>query len=103
MIEITAGDNRDIVYTIVDENDVVVNLTGGSIIWRALVSGTETVVITKSVGSGVALTDPTNGVATVSLEPADTTSLKGTYILDGQFTDSGSDVYTFEKGGLEIQ
>jgi hypothetical protein len=103
MIEITAGDNRDLVYTIVDENDNVINLTGGSITWTAYVSGTSTAVITKSTSSGIALTDPTNGVATVSLEPADTTSLKGTYILDGQFTDSGSDVYTFEKGGLEIQ
>lgn len=103
MIEITAGDNRDIVYTIVDENDDVIDLTGGSMTWKAYVSGTDTEVISKSTSGGIALTDPTNGVATVSLEPADTTALKGTYILDGEFTDSGSDVYTFEDGGLEIQ
>ena len=104
LIKISSGDNLDIVYTIVDENDAIVDLTGGSITWRALVSATNTTAIAaKSVSSGVALTDPTNGIATVSLDPVDTTSLKGTYILDGEFVDSASNVYTFERGGLEVQ
>lgn len=96
IIRMTNGDNLDIVYTIKDENDAVVDLTGGSIAWKALNGATT--AITK-VG---ALTDASNGITTVTLDPADTTSLKGTYILDGEFTDSGSNVYSFEDGGLTI-
>ena len=93
-----SGDNLDIVYTITDEDGNIIDLTGGSISWKALVSGTDTAVITKT---GV-LTDPTNGITTVSLDPADTSSLKGTYLLDGNFTDSGANVYSYEDGHLVI-
>ena len=102
MIQISSGDSRDIVYTIVDENDAVVDLTDGAISWKILINGTSTAIVTKSVGSGVTLTDASNGVATVVLDPEDTTALQGTYALSGVFTDSGDDVYTFEDGGMEI-
>jgi hypothetical protein len=98
LITITSGDNLDIIYTIKDENDAVVDLTGGSIAWKALVSGPTTAQITKT---GV-LTDAANGITTVTLDPADTSSIKGTYTIDGEFTDSGSNVYTFDDGGLVI-
>jgi len=98
MITMTNGDNLDIVYTIKDENDAVVDLTGGSIAWKALVSGTATAVITKTG----ALTTPASGVTTVTLDPADTNSLKGTYLLDGQFTDASANIYTFDSGALVV-
>ena len=97
-IDIDSGDNLDLVYTIKDTNGSVVDLTGGSISWTAVISGTSTAVITKA---GV-LTDPSNGITTVSLDPADTSSIKGTYLLDGNFTDSGANVYSYEDGHLVI-
>jgi len=103
IIDIRSGDNLSIVYTIVDENNAVVDLSGGTITWDILVSGTTTALVTKSSPSGgVELTTPTSGIATVALNPADTTGLRGTYQLDGEFTDSSSNVYTFEDGGIYI-
>lgn len=99
-----AGDDRQLVYTLKDQAGAVVDLTGGSISWRAVVSGTDTAVITKtSPSGGVVLTTPTSGICTVTLDPADTSSLNGTYELDGKFTDSGSNVYTFEDDGIRIR
>lgn len=95
----TRGDNLDMVYTISDSNGNIEDLTGGSIAWKALVSGTTTAVITKT-GT---LTDPTNGITTVSLDPADTAALGGTYAVDGEYTDSGSSVFTFDDGAMIIE
>ncbi len=93
------GDNIDLVYTISDQSGSIENLTGGSITWKALRSGSTTEKISKT---GV-LTDPTNGVTTISLDPADTSSLGGTYAVEAKYTDSGSDVYTFDAGAIIIQ
>lgn len=47
--------------------------------------------VTKTVGSGVTLTDPTNGVLTVTLAAADTTTLgAGDKDFKLRRTDSGS-------------
>ena len=104
LIPMTGGSSLDVIYNIVDEDGNAVDLTGGSISWSVKTSGTDNAVITKtSPSGGVALTTPGSGVATVTLDPSDTSSLSGTYTLDGQFTDSGANVYTFEDGGLRIR
>jgi len=99
IITMTRGDNLDIVYTIKDSTGAAENLTGGSIAWKAWVSGTTTAVITKT---GV-LTDPTNGITTISLDPADTVALGGDYAIDGEYTDSGASVFTFDDGALRVE
>ena len=95
---VVRGDCVDIVYTISDANGVV-DLTGGSISWKALRSGSDTAQITKT-GT---LTNPSAGVTTISLVPSDTSSLGGTYALLGTFTDASTNVYTFDDGALYIQ
>ena len=99
IIRMTRGDNLDLVYTIKDSTGAVEDLTGGSISWKALISGTTTAVITKT---GV-LTDAANGITTISLDPADTSSLGGTYAIDAEYTDSGASVYTFDDGAIIVE
>jgi hypothetical protein len=99
IIRMVKGDTIDIVYTISDSAGNVEDLTGGSISWKALRSGSTTAEITKTG----ALTDASNGVTTISLDPADTTSLGGTYAIQGVYTDSGASVYTFDDGALIVE
>lgn len=99
IIRMTRGDNLDIVYTLKDENEALLQMTGTSVSWKALRSGTTTEKISKSG----ALTDPGAGVTTISLDPADTTSLGGTYALEGEWVDTSGNIYTFEDGALFIE
>lgn len=101
LIKMFSGDNLDITYNIQDENGDVLTLTGASLSWTAL-NGSSTVISKSSPSLGATITSAADGQITVSLDPADTSSLKGTYQLDAEITDSSSDVYTFEDGGLVI-
>lgn len=100
LITISAGNDIDLVYTLSDQNGDVVDLTGGSISWKMTKTGaTSTEYVTKTG----ALTDPTNGVTTVSISASDTTSYKGTYEMMGIYTDSEANSYTFESNNIRLK
>lgn len=99
LLVINGGNDIDIVYTIKDENNAVVDLTGGSIAWDLYKGGNGTSLLSKTG----ALTNPTGGVTTISLVPADTSSLEGLYHVQGVYTDSGAKTYTFDDGGLKVK
>ena len=100
IITVVRGDCVDLVYTISDANGVV-DLTGGTIDWKALRSGSDTAILTKT-GT---LTDASNGVTTVSLQPVDTVAMGGTYALLATYTDDAdpANVYTFDDGAFYVQ
>jgi hypothetical protein len=98
VVKIQSGDTLDLIYTIVDQDGTVIDLTGGSISWVAYINGTSTEVINKT---GV-LTTPVSGITTVFLAPSDTVSLDGVYNIEGKHTTSEDDVYTFEEGELVV-
>jgi hypothetical protein len=53
--------------------------------------GDPTALVTKTIGSGIAITDPVNGIFTVSLASADTADLGlRAYVYDIQRIDSGA-------------
>lgn len=79
---IFSGEDRAVQYTVTDSNGTPVDVTGWAISW---VAGN----VTKTVGSGVALTTPASGVVTVTLAAADTTALLGTTAYRFRRTDSG--------------
>lgn len=71
-----------------------VDVTGASVRFTAKRLPTDadgSAVITRTVGSGVTLTDPTNGVITVVLDPDDTDALEVpvTLLWDLQVTSGG--------------
>ena len=77
-IEFFAGEDKLIRDTIYQEDGVTVeNITGWSIEFRLEKHSRETSsLVTKSVGSGVTITDGPNGVFEVQLDAADTLGLK---------------------------
>ena len=71
------GSDEIITFTVYDENDAVKNITGATIEWGLFTSAVATVVtVSKTTGSGIVLTDPTNGVFTVTLLGSDTVALE---------------------------
>lgn len=68
-----AGEDKELQFTIRDENQVVIDVTGWSFQWELCVNGA--VVLTKVSPGGVQLTDPTNGIVTVIIADTDTASI----------------------------
>ena len=101
-----AGDTRTIRATVEQSPGVPFNLTGASIKWQmfAMSGGTFTgsPIISKSVGSGITITDAGAGIFHISLLSADTTGLAGTYYHESEVTLPGSIVHTVFTGTITI-
>jgi len=61
-------------------------------------------VLQKTVGSGIELTDPDNGVAEITIDAADTSSLtkKTEYYFDIEITKTDTKVETLMEGKFKI-
>tara|TARA_Y100000310_G_C20100381_1_gene542440 strand:- start:63 stop:410 length:348 start_codon:yes stop_codon:yes gene_type:complete len=97
------GDDKKINVTIKDENGDVIDITSFTATYKiatALVDGT--VKVTKTVGSGITLTDPTSGVLQIVLVPADTSMLMGQHYHELELVDTGSLETTVLVGYIEI-
>ncbi len=74
------GDARVITFTVVDDQDAVVDITTATLLWVFSKQDTESaepqplgaVLVTKSIGSGITVTDAVNGEGEVALDSADT-------------------------------
>jgi hypothetical protein len=65
------GDTRIFTIALTDAGGAAIDLTDTDV-WFS-VSG----AFTKTLGDGVAITDPTSGIALVTVEPADTEAMRG--------------------------
>ena len=76
--EVFAGEDKSLVFTVRDVNDVIQDITGWILEFEVrLTRYTPTTVLAKS---GITPSDPTNGKVTISLASNDTVGLKaGTY------------------------
>lgn len=98
-----SGDSKKLRFTVIDDAGAAKNLTGAAIVWKAAkTAGSSTALITKSVGSGITITDPTGGLFEVRLDPADTASLSGDFYHEAQVTDALGDVATVAIGRIRI-
>lgn len=101
-----AGDTRTIQATVEQSTGVPFNLTGAAIKWQvfAMSSGTFTgeAIISKAVGSGITITNPSGGVFQISLASADTTGFAGTYYHEAEVTMPGGIVHTAFTGTITI-
>ena len=100
---IWSGDDKVITVTVYDNDDVIVDITAATITWQLSQNVNSAALITKTVGSGIALSDPTNGQFTVTLDPADTASLSGRYYHEAEITDSSGNVNTGLVGHATIK
>lgn len=79
------------------------NLTGAAVIWRASRKIGSSALISKSVGSGITITDAVNGELEVELVPTDTEDLRGDFVHEAEVVDSLGKKATVTVGRLTIE
>ena len=97
-----SGDSKDIVVSVLDERDQVVPITGASATFILSMTEFTAALVTKTVGSGIVITDGPGGVLTVSLLPADTEPLIGQHYFEIELIDSGGKESTIVVGHIDI-
>lgn len=106
-LQMKRGDTVSLTVT-VTQNGSPFNLTGCAMRMTAKWNYTDadgSAVFTRTVGSGIVLTTPLSGIATVTIAPANTSSLPAytnNLFYDIQVTDTGSNVYTVQNGILTV-
>ena len=98
-----SGDDKVITVTVYDNDDDVVDITDATITWRLSQNVDSAALITKTVGDGITISDPTNGIFTITLEPSDTAPLSGRYYHECEITDATGDISTGAVGHATIQ
>jgi hypothetical protein len=101
----TRGDKREITLT-VTSNGSPLNLTGKRVLWAAKRStlDAQALISKSSATSGITLTNPAGGIATVTLDPADTSGFPDTVVLqwDAQVDDNPLNPQTVDSGTLTV-
>lgn len=101
-----SGDSKTLTVTVYKDtaHTVVKDITGATVKYEARRNANSrgTATIVKSVGSGIVLTDPTNGVFVVTLAATDTNGLSGDFYHEAEVTDAGGDKQTAMTGTLTI-
>ncbi len=100
------GDSKLIDVTVRDENGAVVDLSGFTIRWgmSPVVEGgfATPAVLTKEIGTGIAVASPTSGVFEVTIDPGDTEALSGKYYHEAEVTDGAGNIATVLTGRITI-
>jgi hypothetical protein len=88
------GEDKVLQFTVRDKLGVVVNITGWTITWalRADPEPSSPVLITKSVGTGIVITNGAGGIFEVTVAAGDYTLVTGPdkYYHSGRRTGAGS-------------
>ncbi len=86
------GDDQNLNVTVLDDDGNIVDITSASAIdWTMSADEFASAVISKSLGSGITITDGPNGVFRVTLDTTDTESLdSGTYYQKSRVTLGGN-------------
>jgi len=101
-----SGNAKVLVFTVYDKpNGDVVNITGATAVKFQIFHdspATGDPVVSKTLGSGITLSDPTNGQFTVTLTSVNTSGFSGRYYYEAEVTDSSSRVETVATGYINI-
>ena len=98
-----SGNTRVLRVTVLDQDEVVVDITGATAEFIMAKRPGKSAVVTKTVGSGIVITDATNGLLEITLEPADTETLSGTFHHELEVTDLGGRKTTVLFGTVTVR
>ena len=101
-IEIYQGDTRTLTVTVYDLNGNIAPITGASIKWVVYKRSSGKIYISKTVGSGIAITDDLNGLFEIALVRDDTLVLLGNYKHECELVDTSSNYSTIFTGYFKI-
>jgi phage terminase large subunit-like protein len=98
---LAAGDSATLSVTATDSAGSALNLTGSTLEW--VLSDGRQAQVTKTDSDGITVTNAAGGLFTVSLNPADTTSLPdGLYYHVATATDADDAVTTVLSGRVRL-
>jgi hypothetical protein len=97
MSHVTQKNDLDFVVTVTDAAGAVIDITGFGVDFIFARRRGESGLLTLTVGAGVALTDPANGVLTASLSDVQS-DLIGTFYFECITTDSSDNKNTVVSG-----
>jgi hypothetical protein len=103
-LEMYAGDDKITRVTVYDPDDVIIDITDCTIRWVWYKRYPYSLSLDKSTssGSGIILTDPTNGIFELTLVPEDTENLLGDYNHECELTDTDNKISTILTGHTKI-
>ncbi len=102
--EMFSGNTRLLEVTVLDQDDAVVDLTGAQAVDYSLAKAAgKAAIFEKTLGTGVTITDAVNGVLQITLLPADTEDLRGTFYQELEVTDAAGRITTVLFGTVTIR
>ncbi len=93
-IDMVRNDNRTFTLTFTDANGAAIDITGYTCFFTVKAAMADLDAAAKISKTWTTHSDPTNGITTFALVPADTTALSGMYYFDIQVKDLSSKIYT---------
>ncbi len=100
-----SGDTLLLTYTITDDAEAAVDVSSGTFAYQ-LNDGrlpTDTAQISKSSGSGIAVSGASSNIVTITVAAADSAALAGIYWHELQVTDGSSQVKTIMWGHVTFK
>lgn len=102
--ELVSGNDKDLLFTTLDENDNVVDLTGATIVWAlSRAAKNKSRLVTYTSPTNLTITDAAAGLFTVKLQSADTEGLKADdYYHEVRLTSAAGRKTTLAIGTVKI-
>ena len=102
------GDSKRVHFTLKRADGTPLDITGGDIRWQASklkAPGvfSSTPVLQKTIGSGVEVLDSFQGLVTVTLSPADTNQISGSFYHELEVSDFDGDIATVYAGEFQVK
>ena len=102
-LEVYQGDSLDITDTVVTSGSTAKDLTGATIKF-VVFNSSGSILSTKTIGSGITVATPANGIMVVSFTIADTTALSvGSYAYECSVVDNTSKKSHVTIGTLTVK
>lgn len=102
--EMHAGDRKQIQISVTEEDGSVLDLISFTqITWVIYHQTTKVAVLTKTLGAGITVPTPSNGVILIDLLPADTENISPSlYNHECEISDGSTNVATVTTGFVKI-
>lgn len=100
-ISFYSGDSRNLIISVIDENNTEIDLTGAAIEWVLINQGE--IILSKSIGSGITINNASGGQFAIALTVNDTRKLLGTYPHMARVTTSNGNSSIVLTGTITIQ
>ena len=102
--ELVSGNDKDVRFTTLDQDDIAVDITGATIIWALARSAkNKSALFTYTSPTNIAITNGLAGKFTVSIQDTDTLTLKaGKYYHEARVTSAAGKKITVAYGEVDM-